>query len=218
MSDIRCPISDVRDPRSEVRGPRSDEIELKTSSGNSMRLREAGAERPDPPGFYDDFLLSLVPKPCERALEIGCGTGRFTRGLARRVSHVTAVDLSREMIRLARARVPAGNVDFVQGDALELMPTLGSFGCVVSLATFHHLPQDAAAECFKAAVAPGGTLILHDLWRGDTATDCLLDGVRLPVKLVQTAPSRRAAATHARGAPRLARARTGRRALEDARG
>jgi SAM-dependent methyltransferase len=148
-------------------------------------IARAGAERQDPAGLYDDFLLSLIPKTCERALEIGCGTGRFTRALATRVPHVTAIDLSAEMIRVARTRVAAGNVDFVVGDALELTPRLGAFACVVTLATFHHLPQDAAADCLKAAVAPGGTLILHDLWRVGTLADRLLDGVRLPVKAVR---------------------------------
>jgi SAM-dependent methyltransferase len=148
-------------------------------------IARAGAERPDPPGLYDDFLLSLIPKPCERALEIGCGTGRFTRALAARVRHVTAVDLSPEMIRVARGRVPMDNVTFVEGDALDQTSRLGSFDCVVTLATFHHLPQDAAADCVKAALAPGGTLILHDLWRVDAAADRVLDGVRIPVKAIR---------------------------------
>jgi SAM-dependent methyltransferase len=145
-------------------------------------IARAGSTRPDPPGLYDDFLLSLIPKDCERALEIGCGTGRFTRALARRVAHVTAIDLSPEMIRVARTRADAGHVDFVVGDALELVPRLGAFPCVVTLATFHHLPQEAAAACLKMAVAPGGMLILHDLWRGDGPGDRIVDGIRLPVK------------------------------------
>jgi SAM-dependent methyltransferase len=148
-------------------------------------IARAGAERPDPAGLYDEFLLPLIPKACGRALEIGCGTGRFTRALAARVPHVTAIDLSPEMIRVARTRVAAPNVDFVVGDALELTPSLGAFGCVVTLSTFHHLPQDAAAECLRAAVAPGGTLILQDLWRVDTLADRVLNGVRLPVKAVR---------------------------------
>ena len=148
-------------------------------------IARATAERPDPPGLYDRFLLSLVPEGCSRALEIGCGTGRFTRALAARVPHVTAVDLSPEMLRVARARVEARNVRFVEGDALEITPRLGAFDCVVTLATFHHLPQDAAAECLRAAVAPGGTLILHDLWRVDGQGDRVLDGMRLPIKALQ---------------------------------
>ena len=89
------------------------------------------------------------------------------------------------MIRVARTRVAAGNVDFVVGDALELIPSLGTFACIATLATFHHLPQDAAAECLKAALAPGGTLILHDLWRVDAPADRVLDVVRIPVKIVR---------------------------------
>jgi SAM-dependent methyltransferase len=148
-------------------------------------IARAGAATHDPPGLYDDFLLSLIPEGCDRALEMGCGTGRFTRALAGRAGHVTAVDLSPEMLRVARARVPAANVTFVEGDALEIAPQLGAFDCVVTLATFHHLAQDAAAECFKAAVAQGGTMILHDLWRVAAPADRVLDGVRVPVKVLR---------------------------------
>lgn len=89
------------------------------------------------------------------------------------------------MLRVARARVEARHVTFVEGDALEITPRLGAFDCIVTIATFHHLPQDAAAECLKAAIAPGGMLILHDLWRVDGRGDRVLDGVRLPVKALQ---------------------------------
>jgi SAM-dependent methyltransferase len=118
-------------------------------------------------------------------LEIGCGRGRLTRALAARVPQVTSVDLSPEMIAIARSENAAANVRFVVGDALEVVPHLGAFDCVATVATFHHLPQSTAAACMKAAVAPGGRLILHDLWRVESRLDRLLDGVRLPVKLVQ---------------------------------
>ena len=53
---------------------------------------------------YHNFLLRFVPPNCERVLEIGCGTGAFSQRLAQRAEHVTAMDLSSQMIRVARSR------------------------------------------------------------------------------------------------------------------
>src|SRR4051795_13768079 len=148
-------------------------------------IARAGAERPDPAGLYDAFLLSLVPRNCSRVLEIGCGTGRFTRQLATRVGHVTALDLSDEMLHVARGRNLTNNVDFVQGNALDMAPRLGTFDLVVTLATFHHLPQESGAACLTEAVTSGGTVILHDLWRDERAIALALDAVRLPYKTMR---------------------------------
>ena len=53
---------------------------------------------------YHGSLLRQVPNGCENALEIGCGTGAFARVLAQRCRRVVALDLSAEMIRVARTR------------------------------------------------------------------------------------------------------------------
>ena len=53
---------------------------------------------------YDKFLLQHIPPHCENALEIGCGLGDFSRQLAARSKNVLALDLSPNMIRLAKAR------------------------------------------------------------------------------------------------------------------
>src|SRR5579862_2819893 len=46
-----------------------------------------------------------------KVLELACGTGLFTRHLAPRVEHVTAVDASPEVLAFNRARVGASNVE-----------------------------------------------------------------------------------------------------------
>src|SRR5256885_4715854 len=58
-------------------------------------------------------LLEQVPACCADALDIGCGTGQFARLLASRAEHVLALDLSPQMIRLARERSTAfASIDF----------------------------------------------------------------------------------------------------------
>lgn len=69
---------------------------------------------------YHEYLLGQMPERCRRVLEIGCGTGEFSRLLAGRAERVLAIDLSPRMIRLARERSKLyPNVEFVSGDVMK---------------------------------------------------------------------------------------------------
>jgi predicted TPR repeat methyltransferase len=52
----------------------------------------------------------------DRCLEIGCGTGKNTEWLITRAKHVTAVDLSEEMLAKAMEKIKSGKVQFHQAD------------------------------------------------------------------------------------------------------
>lgn len=58
---------------------------------------------------YEEKLrrVAALLRPTDRVLEIGCGTGGTARHLAEVAGHVTATDLSGEMIRFAKARSQA---------------------------------------------------------------------------------------------------------------
>ena len=132
---------------------------------------------------YDHMLISLVPPTCRRLLDLGCGTGRLTRSIAQRVEEVTAVDVSPEMVRVARERCAGhGNVAFVEADLFNLPVTLGVFDCVMSVNLLHNLPAEQAVQAMKAFLAPGGLLIVHDIRRTAGAFDRVLDGPRIAVK------------------------------------
>lgn len=51
-----------------------------------------------------------------RCLEIGCGTGKNTIWLKEKASHITAVDLSEEMLAKAKEKINDSNVHFHQAD------------------------------------------------------------------------------------------------------
>lgn len=51
---------------------------------------------------YHRLLLRQVPQNCRAALDVGCGTGRFARRLARLGIEVDAIDPSEEVIAQAR--------------------------------------------------------------------------------------------------------------------
>lgn len=133
-------------------------------------------------GTYDRFLLRFVPVQSAHALEVGCGTGVFTRLLAKQSNHVTATDLSGEMIRIARNRSTGyPNIDYSVGDVLEMDLPADQFDCIVMIATLHHLPTEPVLEKMKQALTPEGVLILHDLLSSDGAVDRAADLVRMPI-------------------------------------
>ena len=74
-------------------------------------------------------LIDFAPKS---ALDFGCGVGRLTRALAKRVDRVAGVDAAESMLRIARENVP--NATFSTAIPNE------RFDLIVSLIVFQHIP------------------------------------------------------------------------------
>ena len=131
---------------------------------------------------YHNFLLKHVPATCENALEIGCGTGAFARQLAKRCRHVTGIDLSAEMIRVARSRSSRfENLEFVLADAMSWSFPQSHFDFICSIATLHHLEQRELLPKIKDALKPGGVFVLLDLVASSGMTERMLDVIGLGV-------------------------------------
>lgn len=131
---------------------------------------------------YHDFLLKYVPRDCENALEIGCGTGAFARQLALRAKRVVALDLSSEMIRVAHSRSSDfANLEFQLADAMTCDFPQSHFDFICSIATFHHLQQRELLRKLKDALKPGGVLLVLDLVESSSFVDRVLDVVALGV-------------------------------------
>jgi 2-polyprenyl-3-methyl-5-hydroxy-6-metoxy-1,4-benzoquinol methylase len=97
-------------------------------------------------------------------LEVGCGHGALTRHLAARADSVLALDLSPEMIRVARARSARWpNVEYRVADVAEAELPAAGFDVVLSAATLHHLPLAPTVRRLAGAVRPGGWLAIQDL-------------------------------------------------------
>jgi ubiquinone/menaquinone biosynthesis C-methylase UbiE len=135
-------------------------------------------------GLYDRFLLKFIPAHSDRVLEVGCGTGAFTRLLAMQANHVTAIDLSGEMIRVARRRsADYPHIEYTVGNFLELDIPHSHFDCAVMIATLHHLPTDLVLGKLEQTLKPGGALVLHDLLTPTGALARSADLIRFPVSL-----------------------------------
>lgn len=134
---------------------------------------------------YQGDLLGRVPARCGRVLEIGCGTGEFTRRLAGRAERVLAVDLSPRMIEVARARSEGcANVEYVVGDVMGLPLADEEFDCVATLTTLHHLPMEEVLKKIRKALRPGGVFVCLDLYQRSSFGELLLGGVAFPASLL----------------------------------
>jgi SAM-dependent methyltransferase len=98
-----------------------------------------------------------------KVLEIGCGAGRLTRALARVFGEVFAVDVSTEMMQVARAKLrDAGNVHLYcnNGVDLSVLPRDISFDFAFSFIVFQHVPSMdvIASYCREVGrrLRPGG--------------------------------------------------------------
>lgn len=91
--------------------------------------------------------------------EIGCGPGHIARYLLQRGATIHGIDLSAEMVKVARRLNP--DIPFQRGDMLDLGPT--DLAGIVCFYTIIHLQRDdvprALAQMHKA-LQPGGRLLL----------------------------------------------------------
>ena len=117
----------------------------------------------------DDFMHRLAFEPTDRILDIGCGDGKITVELARRVPRgsVVGLDLSPDMVRYARAHFGAeGNLTFVNANAQSL-PFFNSFDVIFSNYALHWVPNHyqllAGMYC---ALRPGGRVLVQMSARG----------------------------------------------------
>jgi len=95
-----------------------------------------------------------------RALDFGCGTGRSTRLLRQLGFDVTGVDVSKDMLRIARGTDPSGDYRLVPGDNFDELKA-GTFDLVLSAFTFDNIPGALKARIFRdlaKLLTPTGTI------------------------------------------------------------
>ena len=117
----------------------------------------------------DTWLTARGP---QTILELACGTGLFTRRLAPRVAHITAVDASPEVLAINRSRVAAANVDYVEADVFSWRPAARYDAAFFSF-WLSHVPEERFAAFWAnvaRVLAPGGAAYLIDSAFDPTST------------------------------------------------
>ncbi len=122
-------------------------------------------------GRVIDTIVSVYIEKDMKVLDIGCGTGTFAVKAAVKGARVTGIDISDEMLGIARKKVGdeglEDTVELVNAGVLEMDGLFGekNFDCVVSILVFSELSRDertfALRECHRV-LKDGGILIIAD--------------------------------------------------------
>ena len=89
-------------------------------------------------------------------LEIGCGTGLFTKEIAKMPVQLTAIDISPDLIEIARENISDSNVSFFVENAYKLPYDNGIFDAVIGSSVLHHLDIEPALKEFYRVLKPNG--------------------------------------------------------------
>jgi SAM-dependent methyltransferase len=135
---------------------------------------------PMSPDRLDELVGLLDLAPGARAWEAGCGKGELLIRLADRYQAAgVGVDTSPFELRVARdraaARVPAADLEFVEGDAAERVPEPGSVDLAACVgASWIWGGHRGTLRALRAAVRPGGLVLVGEpYWRCDPAPEYL---------------------------------------------
>jgi SAM-dependent methyltransferase len=137
---------------------------------NSVTIDTSAAEAFEKylvPTVFGPWSRSLVdladPKPGERLLDVGCGTGaaaRYAADLLPEQNAVAAIDLNAGMVAHARTLDPTGAVDWREGDIMALPFDDGTFHNIIGNQLLQFLPDRGGALVeIQRVMTPDGRAI-----------------------------------------------------------
>lgn len=155
----------VRDPRvlaALLDTPRDLYVDeaLRAWAWEDRALPLAEGQTISQPSMVAIVTEALEPRPGDRVLDVGTGSGYQAAILARLVKRVLGIELLPSLARRARARLARdpgipGNVDVVVADGWRGFPGRIAFDGIVVSAASERVP-----EALLAQLAPGGRLLM----------------------------------------------------------
>ena len=134
--------------------------------------------------------IALMRVPADaRVLDVGCGSGWATRLLAERAlnGRVTGIDISDEMVRLAReSSLMFPNVDYQTASAEQLPFANGEFTHAFSMESLYYYADiaKALAEIYRTLRSGGVFVTVLDLYLESRASHQWVDQLKVPVQLL----------------------------------
>jgi ubiquinone/menaquinone biosynthesis C-methylase UbiE len=127
--------------------------------------------RATPLRSHTTVVAELLGKSCGRALDVGCGDGKFTRVLTTISSDVAGIDVKEHRIARARdtAREAGLKIDFRVASGEDMPFPDGSFDVVVFSNSLHHIPRPDVAlrEALRVLVSEGVIYIMEPVPAGN---------------------------------------------------
>jgi trans-aconitate methyltransferase len=110
----------------------------------------------------------LAPRPGERIVDLGCGTGGLTAQIAAAGADVLGIDSSEAMIARARELCPGLRFEVARGEDFAVEEPVDA---VFSSAALHWMsPPEAVATAVARALKPGGRFVAEMGGKGNIAT------------------------------------------------
>ena len=129
---------------------------------NFSRYADLYDEYADIQRMAADELIKKTPRKNLRSIiDIGCGTGNYTLLLRDKFKEalLKALDISGDMIRVARRKCGDEEIEFILADA-ERFDLRGGYDLITSNATFQWFSGlEASLERYRSVLAPGGSII-----------------------------------------------------------
>jgi len=108
------------------------------------------------------FVAAIRSPDVGSVLELGCGTGLFTKELAVVGPLVTGIDVSDDLLRIAKERVVNDNVLLLNADAHDTPFRHGTFDVVVGSSVLHHLNVPVALRECRRVLRKGGRFVFTE--------------------------------------------------------
>ncbi len=135
-----------------------------------------------------DWIDQHVRLAGKRVLDVGCGGGLLSEGMAQRGASVTGIDLSEKPLGVARLHLleSGQNVDYRKISVEELADEMpGTFDAVTCLEMLEHVPNPSSviAACTRL-VRPGGQVFLSTLNRNPKSYLFAIIGAEYVLKML----------------------------------
>lgn len=107
-------------------------------------------------------MLTSHILPEMNVLELGCGTGYFTKEIVGTGAKITAIDISPDLLDIARNEICSDRVIFKEENAYNMTFPSESFETVVGSSVLHHLDIEKAVSEIYRVLKIGGTMIFTE--------------------------------------------------------
>jgi len=103
-------------------------------------------------------MLSSHITPEMKVLEIGCGTGYYTKELEKTGANIIAIDISPDLLEVARSSITSKNITFKIENAYATTFEDNFFDTVAGSSVLHHLEIEKAIREIFRILKPGGRI------------------------------------------------------------